>query len=751
MENKNADKIIRATFPVTGMMCAVCASTVKKTLSAQPGVEEAAVNFAASSVTVSYDTRQTDPEKMAAALSDAGYGMIVEKEAKKAVERHDREEERQYRDMKRKVIVAWVLTIPIAVICMAGLHFTGSDILIAAMALAVMVFCGRHFFVNGFRNMMRRTPNMDSLVAVSTSVSFLFSLFNTIWPEFWTERAIPANLYYEASAMIIAFVLTGKLMETRSRRSTGSAIRALMGLQPSEAILVDNNGNTRVVDISEVRQGDRLMVRPGDRIPVDGTVVSGISSVDESMLTGEPVAVEKTDGDKVSAGTLNVGGSIVISAVGVGKNTQLARIIEAVREAQGSKAPVQKLVDRISRIFVPTVMLISLATFCVWLTFGKDMLPMAVLAGVSVLVIACPCALGLATPTAITVGIGRGAGNGILVKDATALELLSKINVLAIDKTGTLTEGKPSVTAAVFTADMKQNESRDVAIIGRLERMSAHPLAGAIAEWCDRFTETLPCPDIAIGNSDYIPGKGIVAGHDGMKYWIGSLNLASEMGAVMPHEVAEATEKWLSEGAGVVIAGIDNRITTAFKVADRIRTDAVQTIRELRSKGIETLLLTGDNSLTASHIASQVGIDSVRAEMMPDDKENEIIALQKSGKTVAMAGDGINDSQALARADVSIAMGGGSDIAIDTAQLTIAGGKLSKIPKAVGLSKATLKIIKENLFWAFIYNVIGIPVAAGVLYPPFGILLSPMIASAAMAFSSVCVVTNSLRLNRMKI
>lgn len=734
---------------MTGMMCAVCASTVEKTLSAMPGVKEATVNFAASSVTVEYDSSSVTAPEMQKELRQAGYEMIVENEAKKAIERQDEEEERAYRDMKRRVIVSWALTIPIAAVCMLGFHFPGSNWVLAAMTLVVMTVCGRNFFTKGFRNLWRRTPNMDSLVAVSTSVSFLFSLFNTIWPEFWTERAIPANLYYEASAMIIAFVLTGKLMETRSRRSTGSAIRALMSLQPSDALLLQPDGTTRRVDISDVREGDVLLVRPGDRIPVDGVVTEGMSSVDESMLTGEPIGVEKTAGAKVSAGTLNVSGTLSVKATGVGAATQLARIIEAVREAQGSKAPVQKLVDRISGIFVPVVMTLSLLTFIIWISTGTDRLPLAVLAAVSVLVIACPCALGLATPTAITVGIGRGARSGILVKDATALELLSKVNVLAIDKTGTLTEGKPRVTEYLFSDSADEAVKRMfLSKAERLERQSSHPLAEAIADWCAANGADKAA---ASCGSRYLPGKGIVEEGSELPVWIGSAALADEMEAPIPPDMKETTEGWLKEGAGVVYTGAGKNGLSVFKVADTLRPGARQAVEALAAEGIRTLLLTGDNALTARHIASLAGITDVRAEVLPDGKEDVIRELQREGRLVAMAGDGINDSQALARADVSIAMGGGSDIAIDTAQVTIVGGRLAEIPKAVGLSHATIRVIRENLFWAFIYNVIGIPVAAGVLYPAFGILLSPMIASAAMAFSSVCVVTNSLRLNRMRI
>lgn len=763
MANKNAASRImsalrggaaveNAVFPVTGMMCAVCAGTVQTTLSNLPGVVLAEVNFATSTVSVAWNPSETSPEEMVMALDKEGYGMIVEMDAAEAARKSEEEQLKIYRRTKLKVALAWILTIPLSAICMLHIHFAGDSVVMMLLALAVMLICGNRFLINGFRNLVKRKPNMDSLVAVSTSVSFLFSLFNTLFPEYWTSRSLSAELYYEASAMIISFVLTGKLMELRARHSTGNALRALMGLQPTEALRLVESGEFVKVRISDIRTGDVLRVRPGERVPVDGVVESGRSSLDESMLTGESVGVEKGAGDKVTAGTLNGNGELTVKAEKVGSDTELARIIDAVRKAQGSKAPVQRLVDRVSAVFVPAVILISLATFAVWMVFGQGELSMALLAAVSVLVIACPCALGLATPTAVMVGIGRGASCGILVKDAAALELLSKVNVLAIDKTGTLTEGKPKVRN-VFFSGLPEGEERDrlLRVIMELEEKSAHPLAAAIAEWCAEHTED-DGESAFIGEFRYIPGKGIVAEDNGVSYWIGSMSLASEMDAEISDTLIRDIELRFGEGGGLVVAGVGKDVRVLFEAADRVRDDAPATVAALKRLGVRTILLTGDGGKAAGYVARVCGIDEVVAEALPGDKETIIADMQeKGGYVVAMAGDGINDSQALARADVSIAMGGGSDIAVETAQLTLVGSGLSKVVDAIRLSSATIRVIRQNLFWAFVYNVVGIPVAAGVLYPAFGIMLTPMIASAAMAFSSVCVVLNSLRLGKMRL
>ncbi len=739
MANKN--EIRHEIFPVTGMMCAVCAGTVKKTISECTGVTDVDVNFATNSATIDWNPSLTSPARIAEAVKDAGYEMIVSESEAKAVEEKERQEEQAYRTMKLKVIVAWIITIPLCILCMLHIHFPADNWIFMAMTLAVMAYCGVGFYRRGIKALIAKAPNMDSLVAISTIVSFLFSVFNTIAPEVLTSRAISADVYYEGAAMIIAFVLTGKMMEMRSRHSTGLAIRALMGLQPDEALLELADGNTRRVPVSEIKVGDILVVRQGDKIPVDGIVEAGNAIVDESMLTGESIGIEKTRGDKVSAGTILNAGSIKVKASKVGADTELSRIIRAVKEAQGSKAPVQKLVDRVAAIFVPTVMVISLITFCVWMAMGRGYLPIAFVCAVSVLVIACPCALGLATPMAVMVGIGRGARSGILIKDASALELLAKTDTLLIDKTGTLTLGKPRMTDICWSSDVEESGKNAIlAAIYGAEKESIHPLAAAISEGIEKLKIT----PIAPSEYEYIAGVGINCVTDGIKYNIGSSSIADNS---YDSQFLEKIDLWLEQGAGVVAVTVDGIPAVAFAVMDEIRPDAVDTIKELNKLGINVELLTGDREATAQHIADIAGIRTVTADTLPQMKQDRVEELQRDGHVVAMAGDGINDSQALATADVSIAMGGGSDIAIDVAKITIVGGKLSSLPGAVKLSKATLRIIRENLFWAFIYNVIGIPLAAGVLYKA-GFLLSPMFASAAMALSSLCVVANSLRLNK---
>lgn len=735
---------MKGIYPITGMMCAVCSNTVQKTASDQPGVISAEVNFANASLALEWNPKITSPEKIAAAIRVAGYNMIIEQSEEKAVEEKEKHDAKEYSDMKRRTIIAWALTIPLSVMCMLHLHFPGAPWLYMVMTLAVMAGCGSGFFKRGIKALLTGAPSMDSLVALSTTVSFLFSLFNTIAPEVMTSRGLNADLYYEGAAMIIAFVLTGKLMETRSRHNTGLALKALMGLQPTEALLLLPDGEQKMVEISEIKAGDLIIVRPGEKIPADGNVTEGTSAVDESMLTGEPLKIEKSAGDSVTAGTINGAGRFVMKAVKVGAETELSRIIKAVREAQGSKAPVQRLVDKISAVFVPSVMAISLLTFIIWLCIGSAYMVVGITAAVSVLVIACPCALGLATPTAMMVGIGRGARMGILVKDAAALERLGKVNVLAIDKTGTITEGKPEVTDIAISDSLSDDDRKEIfAVILGAEMNSIHPLSEAISRYLKDENVSPLSPDYF----NYIPGKGIDCRYAGKDYRIGSVDIkqTGENSVLIDRAVS-----WLSSGAGVVGVYSGSRLLIVFKVEDKLRADACSSIASLRSLGIETILLTGDKRSTAEHIANEAGISRVEAEMLPADKQAYISGLMREGNIVAMAGDGINDTQALAEADVSIAMGSGSDIAIEAAQLTITGARLSSIPQAVRLARATLKIIRENLFWAFIYNVIGIPIAAGVLFP-LGFMLNPMFASAAMALSSVCVVTNSLRLGKMKL
>lgn len=717
------------------MMCAVCAGTVEKTASSLPGVEKATVNFADASISLEWNPDIINPQKIAESIRSAGYEMIVADSEAKEIEEKEEKELKEYRDIKRKTILAWIITIPLATLCMIHFHFPGETWVYMVMTLAVMVFCGSGFYRRGFKALFSKAPSMDSLVAVSTLVSFLFSLFNS-----FSSLALTSDLYYEGAAMIIAFVLTGKLMETRSRHNTGLALKALMSLQPTEALLVLPSGETKEVNISEIRKGDLVLVRPGEKIPVDGVVTDGVSAVDESMLTGEPLKMEKVAGDKITAGTVNGTGTLTIRAEIVGADTELSRIIRAVREAQSSKAPVQRLVDRVAAIFVPTVMAIAILTFLIWALQGSEMLPVAIVTSVSVLVIACPCALGLATPTAIMVGTGRGARMGILVKDAAALERLAKVNLLAIDKTGTLTMGHPEVTEFTAAAGMTQTEiERLLGAVYGAEQQSIHPLAEAIVNYC----KSKGIQPVTPNSFEYIPGKGVIFTAANIQYFIGSSSSGKD-------NVEQTASRWLSEGAGTVVVSSEGKALMAFRIVDRLRPEAEETISRLKALGIKTVLLTGDKKITAEHIGKNAGITEIKANQLPADKQTFIIEMKRQGYIVAMAGDGINDTQALAEADVSIAMGGGSDIAIETAQLTLTGGNICTLPTAIILAKKTLKIIRENLFWAFIYNVIGIPLAAGVLYHQ-GFLLNPMFASAAMALSSVCVVTNSLRLNRIKL
>lgn len=733
------NKEVTKTFPVVGMMCAVCANTVKTTLSRVPGVENAEVNFAAGNATVTYDAGKTDADIMAKALNEAGYTLIVESDEQKAVEEKERADAHEYKSMVTRVWTSWILSVPIAVLCMVHIHFPAESWIYMALTLVVMCYCGAGFFKRGFKSLFSGAPTMDTLVAVSVSVSFLFSAFNTIWPELLTSSGYNADLYYEGAVMIITFVLTGKMMELRARRNTGTALRALMGLQPQTAVLIEADGSEREVPVSEILPGMNVLVRPGERIPVDGKVTGGVSSVDESMLTGESQRVEKTEGSRVTAGTLNGNGILQIRADKVGADTELARIVRSVRNAQNSKAPVQRLVDRISTWFVPTVMTISVIVFLFWwIVIGN--IAEALIFGVSVLVIACPCALGLATPTAIIAGIGRGASNGILVKDATALELLDKTDYIVLDKTGTITTGHPEVTDVIWKSDDTGLLS---AVAYGAELKSTHPLADAL---CSYFKQKGVMP-VMPQSFEYVPGKGMKFTAEGKDYQLGSVSLLRNSG---DDELLQKVDEMASTGAGLVVFEADGKIVALFKVSDSLQPDIPETVKKLESNNMKVVLLTGDREATAKYVAREAGIDEVVAETMPADKFSYVAGLRKEGHVVTMVGDGINDAEALAEADVSVAMGGGSDIAIETAQLTLVAGKLYVLPVAFNLSRKTLRIIKENLFWAFIYNVIGIPLAAGA-FVWAGFYLTPMFASAAMALSSVCVVTNSLRLTKVKI
>ena len=728
-------------LPVLEMSCAVCAGNVESTVQALSGVEKASVNFAAGTLTVTYNPSVITLEVMQAAVQAAGYDLIVEAEDPVAMQ--EEKARMHYKILRRNTIGAWTLSIPLALLGMVFMHVPFGNWIMMVLALAIMIFFGRSFYVNGVRHALKGKANMDTLVALSTSIAFLFSLFNTLCPGFWLGKGLEPHVYYEASGVIIAFVLLGKLMEERAKNSTSSAIKGLMGLQPKTARLV-TDGREEEVPISNLQVGNVVSVRPGEKIPVDGTLLQGSSSVDESMLSGEPIPVEKNAGDRVLAGTINQKGAFTMEATSVGGTTVLAQIVQMVQSAQGSKAPVQRIVDKISGIFVPVVVLLSFLTFVCWLVIGgESYFSYALLSAVSVLVIACPCALGLATPTALMVGMGKGAEQHILIKDAFALENLCKVDTVVLDKTGTLTEGVPVVTDSYWISD---DNIRYLDVLYTAEQKSEHPLASAILCWLEESGAKV----CEAENFESLTGRGVRIQVEGVTYWAGSQGLLDIFQAGIPEKVRKQIGQWQEDGQSVVFYGQETRLLAVLAISDRIKPTSAKAVKELKKQGIEVHLLTGDGVRTAERVAATLDIGYYKAEVMPNDKEEYIISLQQQGKKVAMVGDGINDSQALARADVSIAMGKGTDIAMDVAMVTLITSDLLLLPGAVRLSKQTVRLIYQNLFWAFIYNVIGIPLAAGVLFPINGLLLNPMLASAAMAFSSVSVVLNSLRLKFMK-
>lgn len=737
LENNN---IIKRNYPVTGMSCASCALGVEKKLKQQKGVKSAAVNLADNSVMLEFKTAETDAAFLKSALQEVGYNMLIEEE-ERAKEIQEEQENAHYKKLKRDTIFAWIFSIPIMVISMFFMHLSYLNFVMLALALPILLIFGRDFFINGYKSVTKGSANMDTLVALSTSIAFLFSTFNTFFPQFWIERGIEPMVYFEAATMIIAFVLLGKVLEEKAKGSTSSSIKSLMGLQPKHAtIIVDRESQT--VSISAIKKGDLIKVKPGEKIPVDGIIKEGNSYVDESMITGEPIAVLKKEGQKVLAGTINQKGTFNFEAVKVGGDTLLAQIIKTVKEAQGSKAPVQRIADKIASIFVPVVIGISILTLALWLIIGgADQFAKALLSAVSVLVIACPCALGLATPTALMVGIGRGAREHVLIKDATALEQLKRVNAVVLDKTGTLTEGKPVVSDWIWLEENLSQEKKEeyLNIIFSIENRSEHPLADAIVSY---IKENKKYAEATIEGFTTITGIGATAKHNNNNYFVGSSKQLKESG----EKALKALQN--RQGKSIVLFSKNNNPLLIIGIRDKIKENSKEVVKRLHKMGIEVHMLTGDNVENAATVSEQLGIKYYKAGALPQEKEDYITHLQSSGKIVAMVGDGINDSQALSKANVSIAMGKGTDIAMDVAMITLISSNLALLPKAFDLSRRTVKLIHQNLFWAFIYNLIGIPIAAGVLYPFTGILLDPMIAAAAMAFSSVSVVLNSLRLSK---
>ncbi|MCS3554086.1 MULTISPECIES: heavy metal translocating P-type ATPase [Sphingobacterium] len=731
---------VKQSFPVLNMTCASCAISAESGVKYADGVVNAAVNFATARLSVEYLPNMTNPLALQKAVQSIGFDLLIEDEAKEQ-ETLEAIHEKKFRTLKNKTIWAILLSLPVVTIGMFFMDMPYGNEIMWFFATPVVLWLGKDFYINAWKQAKHRSANMDTLVALSTGIAYIFSVFNMIAPDFWHARGLHAHVYFEAAAVVIAFILLGKLLEEKAKGNTSSAIKKLMGLQPKTVMVIQSDGTEKQTAIEDVNAGDVILVKPGEKIAVDGIVKSGNSYVDESMLSGEPVPVLKIENEKVFAGTINQKGSFQFTAVKVGKETMLAQIIRMVQDAQGSKAPVQKLVDKIAGIFVPVVIGIALITFVLWIVLGGESgLVQGLLAAVTVLVIACPCALGLATPTAIMVGVGKGAENGILIKDAESLELAKKVNAIVLDKTGTITEGKPQVTGIKWL-----NEDETVKqILFSLEKQSEHPLAEAVVK---HMAGTAP---VSLSTFESITGKGAKAGYNNENYWAGNRKLLLENNISITDELQLQADKWSEQSKTVIWFADSHQALAVLAISDKIKETSIEAIKQLQRMGIELYMLTGDNEATAKAIAQQTGIANYKAEVLPQHKADFVKKLQQEGKTVAMVGDGINDSTALATADVSIAMGKGSDIAMDVAKMTIISSDLSKISQAIRLSKQTVATIKQNLFWAFIYNLIGIPIAAGILFPINGFLLNPMFAGAAMALSSVSVVSNSLRLKWKK-
>jgi Cu2+-exporting ATPase len=727
---------IKKTIPVLQMTCASCAISTESIVKFLPGVVSSQVNYAAATLTVEYIPSLVTVNQMRQAVQSIGYDLFIE-EGNENSETLEELHQKKYNLLKKKTIGAVFLTLPLVIIAMFFMDIPYANYVMWVLSTPVILGFGKDFFINAWKQTKHGSANMDTLVALSTGVAYIFSVFNTLFPDYWHSKGLHAHVYFESAAVVIAFILLGKLLEENAKGNTSSAIKKLIGLQPKTVNVIDAEQNQIALPIEQVEVGMTIIVKPGDKVAVDGMVIQGRSFVDESMLSGEPLAVKKEVNDKVFSGTINQKGSFQFKAEKIGSDTMLAQIIKMVQEAQGSKAPVQKLVDKIAGIFVPIVIGIALLSLIAWIIWGgENGFTQGLLALVTVLVIACPCALGLATPTAIMVGVGKGAEQGILIKDAESLELAKKVDAIILDKTGTITYGKPTVT------NSKWLDENDILkqILLSIEKQSEHPLAEAVVNYLKDINT------VHIHHIESLTGKGVRANYKDINYLVGNQKLLTENQILIDNSLKEQADKWLHEAKTVIWFADDKKALAVLAIADEIKETSIEAIKELQKMGIEVHMLTGDNYNTAKAIAEKTGISSFKGEVLPKDKADFVKELQAKGKIVAMVGDGINDSTALAQANVSIAMGKGSDIAIDVAKMTIISSDLMKISTAIKLSKSTVNTIKQNLFWAFIYNVVGIPIAAGILYPINGFLLNPMIAGAAMALSSISVVGNSLRL-----
>ncbi len=732
---------LKKSFPVLNMSCASCASNIQNMLEQMEGVLSANVNFANASALIEYIPTITDTNILKTKLQSIGYDLIMD-ESEEAKENLEEKHQQDFLKLKFRTIGSVLFSIPVVIISMFFMKMPYGNYIMWAFSTPVVLWFGKDFFINAYKQARNRSANMDTLVAISTGTAYLFSIFNALFQEYWHSKGLHAHVYFEASSVIIAFILLGKMLEESAKGNTSTALKKLMGLQPKYITIISKDGSQKEIPVSDVQTGDVILVKPGEKIAVDGSVISGRSFVDESMISGEPIAVEKQENSRVFAGTINQKGSFQFVAEKVGNETMLAQIIKMVQEAQGSKAPVQKLVDKIAGIFVPVVVGIALMSFIIWFTLGgENAFTQGLLSFVTVLVIACPCALGLATPTAIMVGVGKGAENGILIKDAESLEICKNVNAIVLDKTGTITEGKPEVTNILWL-----NEDIHLKrILASIEKQSEHPLADAVIKY-------LSIKDyLQVNSFESITGTGAKAIVDEHEYFIGNEKILETNNIHTNSTLINAAHEWLNNTKTIIYFSNNVETLAVIALTDKIKNTSIKAVKELQESGIDVYMLTGDNEKTAKAIAKQIGINHYKAEVLPSQKGDFVKNLQKQGKIVAMVGDGINDSNALARADVSIAMGQGSDIAMDVARMVIVSSDLSKIHLAIKLSKQTVATIKQNLFWAFIYNLIGIPIAAGILYPVNGFLLNPMIAGAAMALSSVSVVGNSLLLKSKKL
>ena len=740
---------ITARIPVTGMTCAACSARVQRALQKQPGVQDATVNLMMGNATITYDPAAVSAEALVTAIRDTGYGAEIpaqERSAFEEQEARDAATAEEFKELRLKAIVSGVIGAG-AMAAMPWMHhYPWASWLLLVLTSLVMVTAGRHFYVRAWRAFTHHSADMNTLIAVGTGAAYVYSVIATVAPAFFTSRGVPADVYYEAVILIIAFILTGNAFEARAKRNTAVALRALVHLQPRTARVVRGSAE-REVAIEHVVAGDVVVVRPGERIPVDGTVVLGESAVDESMLTGESLPVAKKLGDRVIGGTINGTGAFRLAATTLGADSVLAQIVKLMRDAQGSRAPIQALADRISAIFVPVVISLALATFAAWFVLaGEAPAVRGFAAAVAVLIIACPCAMGLAVPTAVMVATGKGAELGVLIKGGEALQRAGEIRTVVLDKTGTVTEGRPTVTDLVLAPAAARDETALLTLVASLEHSSEHPLASAIVK--DALARGLALAPVEAFES--VTGRGAVGVVDGTALAVGNAALMADY-AIDVTPLAADAERLAGQGRTAMYVAVDGALAGLIAVADPIKATSREAIARLHAMGLEVVMLTGDHERTAQAIAREAGVDRVVAGVLPDGKVAEIKRLQAEGKVVAMVGDGINDAPALAQADVGMAIGTGTDVAVEAGDVVLMRGDLHTAAQAILLSRRTMRTMKENLFWAFIYNVIGIPVAAGVLYPAFGLMLSPVLASAAMAFSSVSVVGNSLRLRRAKL